>query len=305
MGRTAVVVGRFQTPYLHKGHTQLIDHAFLTGDDKAVIFIGTSSINSNKKDPLDYHVRARMIKEYIEDKGYNKTHMYEIHSLVDIPFSDKLWVEKLDEAVDEIKDDMVVMLGGRDSFLKTYQVHGGKYSILKMPEIDNVSATKERAAVDLKTGHTHSRAFRSGIIYAQQSKRFANIYPTVDAIVWKDGHILLGRKHGETTWRMPGGFLDPTDKTLEAAAVREVHEECGMIELGNIEYFTSGPVEDRRYKGLDDTVYTTVFAMQCLFGAPKAGDDLEEVKWISVDDIQRGNIDLLPGHKGILLDYVG
>lgn len=50
-----VIVGRFQTPYLHEGHTKLIDEV-IKKHTNTVIFIGCNSLDANKRYPLEYQM---------------------------------------------------------------------------------------------------------------------------------------------------------------------------------------------------------------------------------------------------------
>lgn len=64
-------------------------------------------------------------------------------------------------------------------------------------------------------------------------------YPGVGVGVYvrKDGTVLMGRRKGGylgETWCAPGGKLELYE-SLEACAIREVHEECG-IDIGNVRF---------------------------------------------------------------------
>lgn len=303
-----VVVGRFQTPYLHSGHRSLIKTAIRRTNKVCIIFVGYSDTNPTSRDPLPLHIRTDMVRNFLKELDSECLEKNVIVTgLKDIPVSDELWSSTLDSRIREYQNSLglstlkTVLLGGRDSFLKYYT---GVYLGIEIPTIEGVSATYLRESVPV----TNNQLYREGLIAAQVSKPYGNIYPTVDAIIYqkpKDGplKILLGRKKGEKEWRMPGGYLDVTDKTLESAVLREAHEECGPIELGTPQYFTSCPIDSKAYRGTKDTVYTTVFTVQYLFGHPEAGDDLEEVTWFSIHDIRRG-LPLHDAHEPILRDYV-
>lgn len=55
----------------------------------------------------------------------------------------------------------------------------------------------------------------------------------IGVIVHRNGKILVGRRlsnHGAGTWQIPGGHLE-SGETFEEAAIREVREETGLIDL--------------------------------------------------------------------------
>ncbi|MBC7450210.1 MAG: NUDIX hydrolase, partial [Cytophagales bacterium] len=59
--KTAVIIARFQTPYLHEGHKALFNTIF-GAHAKIVVVLGVSPLKGGKRNPFDYHVRERMIK---------------------------------------------------------------------------------------------------------------------------------------------------------------------------------------------------------------------------------------------------
>ena len=60
----------------------------------------------------------------------------------------------------------------------------------------------------------------------------------VACFVWRDGKFLMGQRkgsHGDSTWSVPGGHLEPGE-SWEECARREIREETGM-EITNIQFF--------------------------------------------------------------------
>lgn len=119
------------------------------------------------------------------------------------------------------------------------------------------------------------------------SKMF--IYPTsfqcTDiVIIDKEGQrILLAKKANEPLWRFPGGFVDPSDPSLEYASIREKNEECSIdLECSRPVYLGSFRVDDPRYKDSEDKIMSAVFVSEYIFGKPVAGDDIAHVNWFTI-----------------------
>lgn len=113
------------------------------------------------------------------------------------------------------------------------------------------------------------------------------VYPTVDVAIIRSHkgnyQVLLGRKDKEEGWCFPGGFVDPTDNSYMEAAKRELHEEVTGIATTNLTYIASTKINDPRMKD-GDIIITTFFLTSFIDGTPKAGDDLDEVRWFNLED---------------------
>jgi bifunctional NMN adenylyltransferase/nudix hydrolase len=118
--------------------------------------------------------------------------------------------------------------------------------------------------------------------------KYNTSFQTVDCFVVNNqtDKVLLGRKPGETKFRLLGGFCDPTDLSLEDAAKRELKEEAGIdLEVSNPMYLFSNRQDDPRYRDSNDKILTAVFKFEYLFGIAKAGDDIAEIKWIDLNEL--------------------
>lgn len=271
----AVIIARFQTPYLHQGHIQLINKV-KEKHNKLIIFLGCSPVKGSQKNPLDYFVREQMIKSVYPENVF-------VFPLNDQP-NDIFWSKKLDqELTDKFPSETFILYGSRDSFIPHYS---GKYKTEELPPVIDINATEIRNKISDKVINTEE--FRSGIIYAF-GNLYPKVYPTVDIAIFKIAKtfILLGKKPNETTWRLPGGFTDPTDSNFETAARRELKEECGDIEVSEMTYEASYKVDDWRYRSEVDKIITTLFSADFVNGTPKAGDDLELVDWFPVDSLSK------------------
>lgn len=123
----------------------------------------------------------------------------------------------------------------------------------------------------------------------------------VDALVdnkttAKTYSLLIKRMDG--TWALPGGFVDPEDESLEAAAVREVLEETGL-NLYDPEFVKNRrnrraqiySLQPMTNKNRDPRSWVISFPFRACLGTfpsedalPKitAGDDAKEVHWVHI-----------------------
>lgn len=286
-----VIVGRFQTPYLTEGHKFLISEVYKRHQN-LIVFIGVHKTQPTRRNPLDFETRKQMILE-----SYSNAIVLPIHDNV----RDDLWCAYLDELIKQKvqehiatnfrnktisdRDINVCLYGSRDSFLKFYN---GNYPTEEVQTEINASASEIRAHV--ANTIECSEAFRKGQIYAIWN-RFSSPYLAVDVAMIDRAHVLLGRKAGETAWRFIGGFVDNTDESMEAAAHRELIEEASCKEPGaglvvdEFELIGQARIEDWRYSGDDENIFSAFFACKYISGAIEANDDIEQVKWHPIPDL--------------------
>lgn len=114
-----------------------------------------------------------------------------------------------------------------------------------------------------------------------QSLRLGVSYQTVDIAVIRhpEREILLGRKAQDGgKMRFIGGFVDPSDMSLEVAAVRELRKKAGTIETHEVRYLGSYHIADARYRGSEDGVMTALFVTHFMGGMVRAGNDEDAVE---------------------------
>lgn len=292
--KIAVIVGRFQNYKLHDGHKSLIQYAS-DNYDKIIIALGTSRKKSCKTDPLSVATRIRIIKRDMSLAAYQKTTFIKLSDKK----SDVDWSNTLDTLcslydVEEVGIDLIV---GRDSFKSHYS---GKHinNFVEVPEVVSENATKYRENINDIAHIAHQKSFAQGVIWSTQ-QQYPKVHATVDVAVIRKLDdktlILLGRKHEEQGWRLPGGFSDPTDESYAHAAVRELKEETNIV-VGHkrLEYVNSIRLDDWRYRTGEDKVITSLFvcpfnntgtgamADSYILKDAKAGDDLAELKWVEL-----------------------
>ena len=105
--------------------------------------------------------------------------------------------------------------------------------------------------------------------------------------------IERGNEPYKGMWAFPGGFVED-DEDLEAAAIRELHEETGLLLPGLKQLHTFGtPGRDPRGRTVSVIYYAIVNAGD---HAVKGGDDAANAQWVNVKDIAAMAFD----HKEIL-----
>ena len=270
-----VIMGRFQVPFLHEAHINLIQ-AVMDRHSKVIMFLGAPPTVLTRNNPLDFEMRRQMIMTRFPDI---------IIMLQKDSVSDEVWAKNLDDQIGSLvtHNQRVVLYGGRDSFKPHYK---GRFPVLEFESEGLISGTEVRRAASVKS--VNSPDFRSGVIWAVHN-RFPTVYTTVDIAIFKGNELLLARKPDETKWRFVGGFADPASEAFEHDARREVMEETGL-EVSDMRYIASFKVSDWRYGKELDKVKTILFQCHHVFGSPEAQDDIAELKWFKKDEINLDNI---------------
>jgi bifunctional NMN adenylyltransferase/nudix hydrolase len=241
----SVIIGRFQTPHLHEGHQELI-RAANNFSENVLVLIGCTAAIGTDKNPLDFETRKKIFENRM---------LCEIKPLHDM-VSDYDWSDQIDKIIDDLGFKEATIFGGKDNSIEGY--YHGKHRIKIINPIGIHSATALRKAVGMSNPRS-SEDFRAGIIYAAEN-RYPIVYSTVDVIVKNDNKYLVGKKGDK--YCFIGGFVDPSDNTLQAAAIRELKEETGITDFGDIDYCGSIKIDDVRYKGTKDSIMTHCFLVR-------------------------------------------
>lgn len=284
-----VVVGRFQIDQLHEGHLALLDHV-TSNHNKVIVFLGVASGEHKEDQALGFATRSKMIKS-----AFPTVETEPLNDMKD----DRKWSKQLDDKIRSVfHHGTAVLYGGRKSFIPHY--HGKHPTRLFEFDRDEVNATSRRHKIAREV--RDSEDFRAGILYHAANtyaKSFQCVdlaiiqYPIEEEQLKKDSSlkqrpmaILLGRKPHEDKYRFPGGHVEPSDISLESAALREGREEITGVEL-NIHptYVTSMRVDDWRYRKSKNKIMTALYLTEFIYGRPKAADDLESCKWITVNEL--------------------
>lgn len=263
--RLGVIVGRFQTSRPTVGHKFLFTESWELSDE-ILIVVGDAPLSFTDKNPLPYFVRYGMLKEHFPEAMITR--------LMDVPESNDIWSDNLDDILDTFADKYdITLFGSRDSFIDSYT---GKHTCHVIETVHpNVSATSLRRHLGDLQNCDNTTAFREGIIHTVENK-FPTAYGTVDVAVVSGDKVLLVKKPGQDQYQFPGGFIDPTDECNEDAAMRELYEECGRdMKVGSPFYIGSAKIRDPRYEGTKDGIMTNFFKVNYKEGEVRLDDDLE------------------------------
>ncbi len=271
---TGVVIGRYQVFDLNPLHLKFFKK-ILAKHERVIVFLGSNPAPSDVN-PIDFEFRWQMFLKKFKEK-------IEVEDIEDLP-DDRIWSQELDRRIMEMKPTgKVVLYGTTENFIARYS---GKYETETndTPEefIENLIEHDEAEVVS-------PLDFRAGMMYST-FRRFPTVYPTVDVAVFKNDfkEVLLARKPNETKFRFPGGFADPDDESYEMAALRELFEECGPLEIHDLMYIGSAKIDDWRYRGSSDSVMTHFYVCELIEGEPEPDDDIAELRWFDVENLQPG-----------------
>jgi len=135
--------------------------------------------------------------------------------------------------------------------------------------------------------------------------QFANRRPVVStvecsgAIVVRDGRVLFARRGHEPamgTWSIPGGRVE-AGETTAGAAVRELHEETGLI--GTVQR-ALGTVRLPGPEGLPYLIHDYLLAAE---GTPVAASDATDVRWFNRAELRQ--VESSPGLVAQLDEWLG
>lgn len=127
-------------------------------------------------------------------------------------------------------------------------------------------------------------------------RQYRNPVPTVDIIIeLNNGIVLIERKNEPLGWALPGGFVD-YGETVEAAAIREAHEETSL-DVHDITLLGcySDPARDARLHTISVVFVATAD------GIPLAADDAINLGIFELDKLPR---QLCFDHARIISDYI-
>lgn len=111
----------------------------------------------------------------------------------------------------------------------------------------------------------------------------------VGAVVVRDGEVLLirrGKPPRQGQWSLPGG-AQQLGETLDAAVVREVSEETGIVVeiVGHIETIDAITRDDQGGVRYHYTLFDV--AARWIDGEPRPGSDAVDARFVPLDELAR------------------
>lgn len=283
-----VIVGRFQVNDLHDGHMELFRQV-RARHKTVVVFVGVHPAGLTVDHPLDFPTRKAMIQAKFPE--FIVLPLRDTHD-------DQSWSDQLDYALSGVADfGDITLYGGRDSFVPHYSGRFKPVELALPIETQRVSGTDIRNAISNQV--VESPEFRAGMIYAA-AHLWPVLLPCVDIAIFNSDYteVLLGKRASESKYRFVGGHAEKRHGSYEYGARCEVLEEAGL-DANKMEYVGSAVIPDWRYNTPDRGVMTAFFATTTMSMGARAGDDIDEVRWFSMEKITTN--DVVDTHANLLM----
>ena len=318
MFKLAVFIGRF-APY-HLGHSKVVLQA-LKEAEQLLILTGSANAPPNLRTPFTWEQRANMIA--LAHPQETECGRIKFEPIEDFLYNDNDWATQVRSIVSRYEKDptQVCLIGhqkdGTSFYLKLFpewkSVGVKHYDALNATDIRNAIYTNSLDAVM----HTIPSTTKEWLSNWGGSKDFANVmaewefkqkhdkawanapytptFNTVDSMVVQSGHVLLvNRKSypGKGLWALPGGYLNPTEKTFDGA-IRELREETKLkvpepVLRGSTvcEKVFADPYRSSRGR-IVTVAYLFHLRAETQLPRVKGSDDAAKAKWWPLSQVKR------------------
>lgn len=332
---TLVFIGRFQP--CHNAHVEIIRRAAALAK-QVVVIIGSSFQPRTYKNPFTADERAEMLRASITDIGdrikieYNRDSMY----------NDQAWATRVQELVGKHthRGENVGIIGhSKDEtsfYLKMFPqwkhedveliepLHATDIRDLYFKEdahIKYLKAVVPQEVLDFLTKFKETDQYKQIIrerefvaTYKKQYESFpyAPTFVTADAVVLQSGHVLMVKRKaepGKGLLAVPGGFLNAaTDKSVQAAAIRELREETGIkvpapVLVGSIKDSRVFDAIDRSTRGRTITHAFKFVLPDGELPRVKGHDDAEKAMWVPIAEVR--SEDCFEDHYELVMWAIG
>lgn len=332
---TLVLIGRFQP--LHNAHLEIIKRATALCD-QLVIIVGSANQPRTYKNPFSFAERRTMI--YEATRGLNMNVVIEANT--DTIYNDQAWAVRVQQiaAQHTRPGDRVGIIGHKKDSSSFYLDMFPQWGYEDVELLEFLSAVDVRDLyfkwtfnsnfiknVVPETTYDFLMEFRKTEEFAQvvherefiteHNRQYAGlkyppIFSTADAVVIQSGHVLMIKRRaepGKNLMALPGGYVNAqTDKSVEAAAIRELREET-MIRVPE-PVLRGSIVRSKVYDAIDRSprgrIITHAFLIQLPDGElprVKGSDDALKAKWIPISEVK--SEECFEDHFEIINDLIG
>lgn len=315
---TLVLIGRFQ-PF-HNAHLEIIKRSTALCK-KLIIITGSAAQPRTYKNPFTSAERALMIKSATSGLSLQVI----IESNIDTIYNDQAWAVRVQSIVQRntTTGEKIAIIGHKKDESSFYLDMFPQWGYENVEEIEPLSAVNIRDLyfkrdvnmnfikhVVPETTFNFLMGFKSTSEYEQiikereflieHGKQYASlkyppIFSTADAVVICSGHVLMIKRRaepGKGLWALPGGYVNAyTDKSVEAAAIRELREET-MIKVP-APVLRGSIVDNRVFDAIDRSprgrIITHCFKIQLPDGElpkVKGSDDAEKARWVPIAEVR-------------------
>lgn len=330
---TAYVMGRFQIP--HQEHFGLIARA-LDSAERVVIFLGSSFQARTPRNPFQCEERARMLRAGLSREDGDRVLIIPVRDY----YNDALWNTEIrrlmakygtpgarEVLVGHIKDnssyylrnfpelelldpgmtEVIDSTGLRQTFFEAESIDVALEALSERIPTPVIHLLREWAHSgdypEVKAEHLKVEAS----IHLWDNSPYGVIFVTADALVTIAGHVLLGRRKnhpGKGLWAIPGGYVE-THEWTQQAALRELREETSIAldEQTLLDALKVTRVFEHPRRSCRGRIITHAYHFDLpgtAFPAVQAADDLVEVAWIPIENLQEMEESMFEDHYAIL-----
>ena len=317
---TIVYMGRFQP--IHNVHAEIIERACSLAKE-LIIIVGSADQPRTFKNPWTSAERVLMIQNVLNEIDTKQCRVA-IRTNIDTKYNDTAWVERTQKIVAEARvlNGSIAVIGHKKDDATTEYM-----DMFPQWQLEDVGFLKEMHATDIREMYFAGDCMPLRSLIPPSAFNFLNgwfgtaaynqiveehkhildykkqfavlpypvIFVTVDAAVIQSGHILMIRRRavpGKGLWALPGGFLNAyTDKSVEAAMIRELREETGLkipapVLRGSLQGSRVFDGVDRSERG---RVITYAFAISLPDGPlpkVKGMDDADKARWVPLSEVK-------------------
>lgn len=321
----------------HNAHLEIIKRATALCD-QLVIIVGSANQPRTYKNPFTFDERAGMIRSATRGLAMQ---VY-VEPNTDTIYNDQAWAVRVQGIVSKY-----ATLGGRVGIIG-HKKDDSSFYLDMFPQwgFENVELLEFLSAVDIRDLYFKrdvNMKFIKGVVpetvfdfldqfrhheeYEQiiREREFINehnrqyaglkyppIFSTADAVVICSGHVLMIKRRAEPgrgLWALPGGYVNArTDKSVEAAAIRELREETQIrvpapVLRGSIVRSKVFDAVDRSPRG---RIITHAFHIELPDGElpkVKGSDDAEKARWVPIAEVR--SEECFEDHYEILQHFLG